>query len=71
MCIANLVAQVLGLRLTKVDQDFHKPIIIAEIGDSVDVPTARKVVKRLPNKKHSQLLTHHLPSSKSKVCSLQ
>ncbi|XP_011505600.1 PREDICTED: ras-related protein Rab-28-like [Ceratosolen solmsi marchali] len=75
LCIANLAAKNLGIRLTKFDQDLHKPIITAEIGDSVDMPIIdnRKIIKRRPNKK--QMSIHHfrqnLPMSKSTTCSLQ
>ncbi|XP_066580901.1 ras-related protein Rab-28-like [Prorops nasuta] len=72
LCIANLAAQVLGVRLTRTDQDFHKPIIIAEIGDTVDVSAVQKVIKRFPNKKNTQIPIHtNLPFSKSSVCTLQ
>ncbi|XP_076667843.1 ras-related protein Rab-28 isoform X2 [Andrena cerasifolii] len=72
LCIVTLAAQTLGVRLTKTDQDFHRPIIVAEIGDTVDMSTVHRVVKRIPNKKHSQIPFHpHLPSSKSAVCVLQ
>lgn len=72
LCIVTLAAQILGVRLTKTDQDFHKPIIIAEIGDTVDMSTVQKVVKRIPNKKQSNIPFHpHFPSSKSAVCVLQ
>ncbi|KAK2579277.1 hypothetical protein KPH14_008236 [Odynerus spinipes] len=72
LCIVSLAAQVLGVRLSRTDQDFHKPIIIAEIGDTVDMRTIQKVVKRFPNKRHHQIPFHsHFPSSKSAVCTLQ
>lgn len=72
LCIAGLAAQVLGTRLTRTDQDFHKPIIIAEIGDTVDVNSIHKVVKRIPNKKQHPIVFHpHFPASKSAVCALQ
>jgi hypothetical protein len=72
LCIANLAAQVLGVRLTRTDQDFHKPIIIAEIGDTVDINSIQKVVKRIPNKKqHSIAFNPHFPASKSAICTLQ
>lgn len=72
LCIAGLAAQVLGVRLTRTDQDFHKPIIIAEIGDTVDVNSIQKVVKRVPNKKQHQIAFHpRFPASKSAVCALQ
>lgn len=72
LCIAGLAAQVLGVRLTRTDQDFHKPIIIAEIGDTVDVNSIHKVVKRIPNKKQHPIVFHpHFPASKSAVCVLQ
>ncbi|XP_076658985.1 ras-related protein Rab-28 [Halictus rubicundus] len=72
LCIVNLAAQILGVRLTKTDQDYHKPIIIAEIGDTVDMSTIQKVVKRIPTKKQSHLPFHpHFPQSKSAVCVLQ
>lgn len=72
LCIVTLAAQILGVRLTKTDQDYHKPIIIAEIGDTVDMSTIHKVVKRIPTKKHTQIPFHpHLPGSKSSVCLLQ
>lgn len=72
LCIVTLAAQILGVRLTKTDQDYHKPIIIAEIGDTVDMGTIHKVVKRIPTKKHTQIPFHpHLPGSKSSVCLLQ
>ncbi|XP_078047669.1 ras-related protein Rab-28 [Augochlora pura] len=61
---------ILGVRLTKTDQDYYKPIIIAEIGDTVDMHTIQKVVKRIPTKKQSHIPFHpHL--SKSAVCVLQ
>ncbi|XP_001606519.1 ras-related protein Rab-28 [Nasonia vitripennis] len=75
LCIVNLAAKSLGVRLTKSDQDFHRPIVTAEIGDSVDIPIVknRKIVKRRPNKK--QITIHHFrpnfPMSKSAACSLQ
>lgn len=72
LCIVTLAAQILGVRLTKTDQDYHKPIIIAEIGDTVDMSTIHKVVKRIPTKKQTQIPFHpHLPGSKSSVCLLQ
>lgn len=72
LCIVTLAAQTLGVRLTKTDQDFHRPIIVAEIGDTVDMSTVHRVVKRIPTKKHSQIPFHpHFPSSKSAVCVLQ
>ncbi|XP_076244560.1 ras-related protein Rab-28 [Calliopsis andreniformis] len=72
LCMVSLAAQILGVRLTKTDQDFHKPIIVAEIGDTVDMSTVHKVVKRIPTKKQTQIhLYPHLPSSKSSVCVLQ
>lgn len=72
LCIVTLAAQILGVRLTKTDQDYHKPIIIAEIGDTVDMNTVQKVVKRIPTKRHTQIPFHpHFPSSKSAVCVLQ
>lgn len=72
LCIANLAAQILGVRLTRTDQDFHKPIIIAEIGDTVDVNSIHKVVKRIPNRKqHPITFNPRFPSSKSTVCALQ
>lgn len=72
LCIITLAAQILGVRLTKTDQDYHKPIIIAEIGDTVDMNTVQKVVKRIPTKRHTQIPFHpHFPSSKSTVCVLQ
>lgn len=72
LCVAGLAAQVLGVRLTRTDQDFHKPIIIAEIGDTVDVNSIQKVVKRIPNKKQHPIAFHpHFPASKSAVCALQ
>lgn len=70
--MVSLAAQILGVRLTKTDQEFHRPIIVAEIGDTVDMSTVQKVVKRIPTKKQSQIhLFPHLPSSKSAVCVLQ
>ncbi|XP_044577754.1 ras-related protein Rab-28-like [Cotesia glomerata] len=72
LTIANLAAKVLGVQLTRVDQDFHKPIITAEIGDTVDMPTIQRIVKRHPTKK--SILNNNyptLPLSKSTVCSLQ
>ncbi|XP_053993621.1 ras-related protein Rab-28-like isoform X1 [Hylaeus volcanicus] len=72
LCIVNLAAQILGVRLTKTDQDYHKPIITAEIGDTVDMAAIHKVVKRIPNKRQNQLPFYpHLSSSKSTVCELQ
>ncbi|XP_015433011.1 PREDICTED: ras-related protein Rab-28-like [Dufourea novaeangliae] len=72
LCIVTLAAQILGVRLTKTDQDFHKPIIIAEIGDTVDMSTVQKIVKRIPTKRQTQLPFYpHLPTSKSAVCVLQ
>ncbi|XP_018392597.1 PREDICTED: ras-related protein Rab-28-like [Cyphomyrmex costatus] len=72
LCIAGLAAQVLGVRLTRTDQDFHKPIIIAEIGDTVDINSIHKVVKRFPTKKQFPLAFHpRFPASKSTVCALQ
>ncbi|EFN75149.1 ras-related protein Rab-28 [Harpegnathos saltator] len=72
LCVASLAAQVLGVRLTRTDQDFHKPIIIAEIGDTVDMTSIHKVVKRIPNKKQYPIAFNpHFPSSKSAVCTLQ
>ena len=72
LCIVTLAAQILGVRLTKTDQDYHKPIIIAEIGDTVDMNTIHKVVKRFPTRKQTQIPFHpHLPGSKSSVCLLQ
>jgi len=54
------------------DQDFHKPIIIAEIGDTVDVNSIHKVIKRIPNKKQRPIAFYpHFPASKSAVCALQ
>ncbi|KAJ8670492.1 hypothetical protein QAD02_001751 [Eretmocerus hayati] len=75
LCIVNLAAKCLGVRLTKSDQDFHKPIVTAEIGDSVDMPIFQnqKIIKRRPNKKPISI--HHfrsnLSSSKSTACSIQ
>jgi len=67
-----LAAQILGVRLTRMDQDFHKPIIIAEIGDTVDVNSIHKVIKRIPNKKQRSIAFYpHFPASKSAVCALQ
>ncbi|KAG7201211.1 hypothetical protein KM043_003998 [Ampulex compressa] len=72
LCIVNLAAQILGVRLTRMDQDFHKPIIIAEIGDTVDMSTIQKVVRRIPNRKHNAIsFNPHFPASKSRVCTLQ
>lgn len=72
LCIANLAAQILGVRLTRTDQDFHKPIIIAEIGDTVDVNSIHRVVKRIPNRKqHPIAFNPRFPISKSAVCALQ
>ncbi|KAF3420889.1 hypothetical protein E2986_02967 [Frieseomelitta varia] len=72
LCIVTLAAQILGVRLTKTDQDYHRPIIIAEIGDTVDMNTVHKVVKRFPTRKQTQIPFHpHLPGSKSSVCLLQ
>lgn len=72
LCIITLAAQVLGVRLTKTDQDFYKPIIIAEIGDTVDMSTIQKVVKRIPNRKHHPIpFNPPFPTSKSSVCVLQ
>ncbi|KAI4486940.1 hypothetical protein M0802_012197 [Mischocyttarus mexicanus] len=72
LCIVSLAAQILGVRLSRNDQDFHKPIIIAEIGDTVDMNTIHKVVKRFPNKRHNPISFHsHFPGSKSTVCTLQ
>lgn len=72
LCIVSLAAQVLGVRLSRTDQDFHKPIIIAEIGDTVDMRTVGKVVKRFPNKRNQPIPFHsHFPTSKSAVCTLQ
>lgn len=72
LCIVSLVAKVLGVELTKMDQDFHKPIVIAEIGDTVDVSTIQKIIKRRPNKKsYSNNNYPTLPLSKSAVCLLQ
>lgn len=71
LCIVNLAAQILGVRLTKTDQDFHKPIIIAEIGDTVDMSSIQKVVKRAPTKKQSQIPFYPHLHSKSAVCVLQ
>ncbi|CAD1473257.1 unnamed protein product, partial [Heterotrigona itama] len=54
------------------EADYHKPIIIAEIGDTVDMNTVHKVVKRFPTRKQTQIPFHpHLPGSKSSVCLLQ
>ncbi|KAL7298817.1 hypothetical protein TKK_0008557 [Trichogramma kaykai] len=76
LCIVTLAAKILGIRLTKIDQDYHKPIVTAEIGETVDmpVPKNRKLVNRRPNKKH--ITIHHfkpknLPIPKSISCSLQ
>lgn len=72
LSIANLAAKVLGVQLTRVDQDFHKPIITAEIGDTVDMPMVKRIVKRHPTKK--SILNNNyptLPLSKSTVCSIQ
>lgn len=66
-----MAAQILGVRLTRTDQDFHKPIIIAEIGDTVDVNAIHKVVKRIPNRKHPIAFNPRFPVSKSAVCALQ
>lgn len=72
LCLVTLAAQILGVRLTRTDQDLHKPIIIAEIGDTVDMNTVQRVVKRIPNKKQNPIAFHpHFPASKSAVCSLQ
>ncbi|XP_014216964.1 ras-related protein Rab-28-like [Copidosoma floridanum] len=75
LSLVTLASKILGVRLTKIDQDFHRPIITAEIGDTVDVPITknRKAIKRKPNKKQSTI--HHfkpnLPAAKSVTCSLQ
>ena len=75
MTIVNLAAQYLGVRLTRTDLDFHKPIVTAEIGDSVDIPVFndQKIVKRQPTKKHLSIhnFKKTFSSSKSTVCSLQ
>ncbi|XP_063977511.1 uncharacterized protein LOC135162694 isoform X2 [Diachasmimorpha longicaudata] len=72
LSIANLSAKVLGVQLTRMDQEFHKPIVTAEIGDTVDVATIRKVIKRQPHRKSCQNNNYPaLPLSKSAVCSLQ
>lgn len=73
--MVNMAAKILGIRLTTADQDFHKPIVVAEIGDSVDLPVFRnrKIVKRRPNKKPITIhhFRPHMPMSKSVTCSLQ
>ncbi|XP_015120220.1 ras-related protein Rab-28 [Diachasma alloeum] len=72
LSIANLSAKVLGVQLTRMDQESHKPIVTAEIGDTVDVATIRKVIKRQPHRKSCQNNNYPtLPLSKSAVCSLQ
>ncbi|XP_043274038.1 ras-related protein Rab-28-like [Venturia canescens] len=72
LCIANVAAKVLGVQLTRMDQDLHKPIVIAEIGDTVDISSIQRVVKRYPNKKAFQLNGNSsLPISRSAVCCLQ
>ncbi|XP_046144507.1 ras-related protein Rab-28-like [Osmia bicornis bicornis] len=72
LCIVTLAAQVLGVHLTKTDKEYHKPIIIAEIGDTVDLNTVHKVVKRIPVKKQNHIPFYpHFPGSKSAVCVLQ
>ncbi|XP_034938140.1 ras-related protein Rab-28-like [Chelonus insularis] len=72
LTIATLAAKALGVQLTRVDQDSHKAIITAEIGDNVDMTSVQKVVKKLPNKKSYQNNNYPtLPLSKSAVCSLQ
>lgn len=73
LCIANLAAKVLGVQLTQMDQDFCKPIVTAEIGDTVDMMSVQKPIKRQPNKKtcpnDNQIITT-IPKS-SAVCALQ
>ncbi|XP_011310015.1 ras-related protein Rab-28 [Fopius arisanus] len=72
LSIANLSAKVLGVQLTRMDQEFHKPIVTAEIGDTVDVTTIKKIVKRQPHRKSYPNNNYPtLPLSKSSVCSLQ
>ncbi|XP_015604199.1 ras-related protein Rab-28 [Cephus cinctus] len=71
LCMINLAAQILGVRLTRMDQEFHRPIVTAEIGDTVDVSTVQKVVKRYPKKQNPVDLNRSPPGSKSSVCSLQ
>lgn len=75
LSIVNLAAKCLGIRLTKTDQDYHRPIVAAEIGDSVDMPLMKnqKIIKRRPNKKQISIHSFRptLPTAKSKACSLQ
>lgn len=72
LCISSLAAKVLGVQLTRMDQDFCKPIVTAEIGDTVDMANIQRPIKRQPNKKSCPNNNYAtLPLSKSTVCMLQ